>query len=543
MSVAGKPQNLSDTTMTDQESIDVESRNSEPQNDKHVTTQARSLAMVRTRTLVGVSALPVIVEVHLANGLPAFSTVGLPETAVKESKDRVRGAIINAGFEFPAKRITVNLSPADLPKTGSRFDLPIALGILVASGQISAQRIDEHEFVGELALDGQLRRVSGVLPTALASQKSLRQLILPSLNAQEAGLIFKGNSLHGDHLLQVCYYLAGQKELPPCVAPPGPINPKKPLDFSDVKGQQQAKRALEVAAAGGHSVLFVGPPGTGKSMLATRLPSIMPELSESEALESAAIQSVAAGLDEFEFSNWRERPFRQPHHSISSAALVGGGSVPKPGEISLAHKGILFLDELTEFSRATLEQLREPLETGVIHIARAAQKVTYPAQFMLIAACNPCVCGFFGDNTDRCQCSAASIERYRGKLSGPLLDRLDMHVSLHRVSILELQNNDELGESSSTILNRVENARCRQIKRQKVLNSQLASKPLEFHCSLDPKSKAFIELASERLQLSARAYHRILRLARTIADLSNSVDINQHHLGEAIGYRMMDRGR
>lgn len=505
------------------------------------TTQARSLAMVQTRTVVGVGALPVVVEVHLANGLPAFSTVGLPEAAVKESKDRVRGAIINSGFEFPAKRITVNLSPADIPKTGSRFDLPIAIGILAASGQIPSAKLNDHEFIGELALDGQLRKVAGVLPTALASKETQRQLILPSGNAEEAGLAEQADSLAAPHLITVCHYLAGQAELDFC--PKFNISQSSNCypDLIDVKGQQQAKRALEIAAAGGHSLLFIGPPGTGKSMLAARLPGIMPELSQLEALESAAIHSVANG--EFNAETWRVRPFRQPHHSASSPALVGGGSSPKPGEISLAHRGILFLDELTEFSRATLEQLREPLETGVINIARASQSVQYPAQFMLVAACNPCRCGYLGDGTERCQCSAASIESYRGKLSGPLLDRIDMHVPLQRVSASQLQGKDADGERSAVVRTKVAEVQQVQYSRQAMLNSGLSGADLERCGRLSGPCLAFLELASERLHLSARAYHRIVRLARTIADLDQAENIKQAHLTEAIGYRKLDRGR
>ena len=509
-------------------------------NDFEPVENIKSLAMVRSRTVIGIDAVPVMVEVHLANGLPSFSTVGLPEAAVKESKDRVRGAIINSGFEFPAKRITVNLAPADLPKTGGRFDLPIAIGILIASGQLPGARIGGTELIGELALNGQLRKVSGVLPTALACSLSDTQLIVPSANSAEAGLVDKASVFHAGHLLHVCKQLMGQGDLDLCVASPNASDPSLTLaDVADVKGQQHAKRALEVAASGGHSLIFVGPPGTGKSMLASRLPSILPELTQDEALATAAIQSIAFG--DFEINGWKQRPMRAPHHSCSSAALLGGGSIPKPGEISKAHNGILFLDELTEFSRATLEQLREPLETGVVNIARASRSVTYPAGFMLVAACNPCKCGFLGDDTDRCQCSAASIESYRSKLSGPMLDRIDMHVHLPRVSLKELQNSTTGGDSSAKIRARVSKCRARQLQSRNKLNSQFNSKELETHCRLDDELLDFLANVCERLNMSARVYHRILKLARTIADMAGEQRISKAHLSEAVAYRSLDR--
>ncbi|MFT6406843.1 MAG: magnesium chelatase family protein [Arenicella sp.] len=500
----------------------------------------KSLAMIRTRTVVGVSAIAVMVEVHLANGLPSFSTVGLPETAVKESKDRVRGAIINSGFEFPAKRITVNLAPADLPKAGGRFDLPIAIGILIASGQLPAAKVDDFELVGELALDGHLRKVSGVLPTALSCGAAGRQLVVPIGNAVEASLAENSSALQAEHLLTVCQHLAGRRRLSPCIASERvSLKQTNYLDLSDVKGQGRAKRALEIAAAGGHSLLFIGPPGTGKSMLASRLPGILPCLSLSEALETAAVQSVAQG--QLDVDQWMQRPFRSPHHSASAVALVGGGSYPRPGEISLAHNGILFLDELTEFSRSALEQLREPLETGKINIARANQSVQYPARFQLVTACNPCPCGYLGDATGRCLCSANKVEQYRAKLSGPMLDRIDMHVHLPRISVSELRQPSANVESSKLVRERVRAVRERQLARQSALNNTLSGQGIEQYCRLEDEIHNFLGMACERLHLSARAYHRILRLARTIADMAGLPNIEQAHIAEAIAYRSLDR--
>lgn len=491
---------------------------------------------------MGISAPGVAVEVQLAPGLPALSMVGLPEMAVRESKDRVRGALLSGRFSFPDGRLTINLAPADLPKDGGRFDLPIALGILGASGQLGAQGLDDYEFLGELALSGHLRPVDGVLPAALAARDAGRALVLPRENLAEAALV-SGLRLHGaEHLMEVCAHLDGSRLLPPWrgedLATHEPCYP----DLADVRGQGQAKRALEVAAAGAHSLLFVGPPGTGKSMLANRLPGLLPPMTESEALESAAVRSVSgrAALDP---GQWRARPFRAPHHTASGVALVGGGSNPRPGEVSLAHHGVLFLDELPEFDRKVLEVLREPLESGHIEIARAARHERFPARFQLVAAMNPCPCGYLGDPSGRCHCSARQVANYRGRLSGPLLDRIDMHVEVPRLEVSELTmpaRGEE--EDSRSVRARVTAARERQQARSGCPNSALGPREIERHCALDSAGQRLMEQALTRLALSARAYHRILKVARTIADLAGEERIATAHLGEAIGYRRLDRG-
>ncbi len=481
-------------------------------------------------------------EVHAASGLPALSIVGLPEMAVRESKDRVRGAVINGHFQFPAGRVTINLAPADLPKEGGRFDLPIAIGILGASRQVRGEQLARHEFVGELALTGALRPVSAVLPAALAAREAGRALVLPRENAEEAALVSGLEILPADHLLQVCDHLNGQAPLAPFDAPD--MRRRRPDydDLADVRGQEHAKRALEIAAAGAHSLLFIGPPGTGKSMLANRLPGILPELSEDEALQAAAIRSVS-GREPLDPARWRERPFRAPHHTASGVALVGGGSNPRPGEISLAHLGVLFLDELPEFDRRVLEVLREPLESGHIHISRAARQAEFPARFQLVAAMNPCPCGYLGDENGRCRCTAEQVTRYRSRISGPLLDRIDMQVEVPRLPAERLAAAPTTAaEASADVRARVESARARQQARAAKPNAALGPRELERDCKLDETGRALLTQVLQRLALSARAYHRILKVARTIADLAGSDAVATAHLSEAVGYRRLDRG-
>ncbi len=478
----------------------------------------------------------------MCGGLPTLSMVGLPEMAVKESKDRVRGALLNGRFNFPDGRITINLAPADLPKDGGRFDLPIALGILGASGQITAQALGNYEFVGELALSGELRAVNGVLPIALAARDAGRELILPRENADEAALVSDLIVRPASHIMEVCEHLNGSSLLD---AHPrkeqGPVKLGYP-DLAEVRGQEHAKRALEIAAAGSHSLLLIGPPGTGKSMLANRLPGLLPPLSEAQAMETAAIRSVC-GHEGFDPACWLERPFRAPHHTASGVALVGGGSNPRPGEISMAHFGILFLDELPEFDRKVLEVLREPLESGQIHISRAARHARFPARFQLVAAMNPCPCGYLGDSGGRCRCTANQIARYRGRISGPLLDRIDMHVEVPRLDVGRLGGPvPSEAEGTAEVRQRVMAAHARQQARAGKPNNVLTPTEIDRDCALDPASLRLMEQALSRLALSARAYHRILKVARTIADLRGVESIDRVHLSEAIGYRRLDRG-
>ena len=507
------------------------------------------LSQVISGALLGIEGYVVEVQVDLGRGLPYFATVGLPEGAVRESKDRVKSALKNCGYAFPRGRVTVNLAPADVKKTGAGFDLPMAVGLMAAQGLLGTDGLSDYMLVGELSLDGRLRPIRGALSLAMAArEKGLRAIILPEENGPEAAVVRDIEVRPASHLPAVIEFLNGDEDLPPLTIDRAALfedGRSKALNLHDVRGQEHAKRALEVAAAGAHNLIMIGPPGAGKTMLAQRLPSILPPLTFEEALETTRIYS-AVGLVPPEQALVTTRPFRSPHHTISDAGLIGGGALPRPGEVSLAHYGVLFLDELPEFKKNVLEVLRQPLEDGRVTVARASMSLTFPARFMLVAAMNPCPCGFFGDLARECTCTTTQIQRYRAHISGPLMDRIDLHVEVPAVKYKELGTATS-GESSTSIRERVKAARLGQADRLSPVglfaNAQMQNQHLRMFCRLEDQSRRLLETAMHKLGLSARAYTRIIKLARTIADLEGAEDIGAHHVSEAIGYRSLDRAR